>query len=61
MPAPMTLVEKLQALTKLAEQGRNGDVYAGIEFLLRTRGWPEWLNSVAASIDRPVNLENDHV
>lgn len=48
----MTLAEKLQALVKMAEQGRDGDVYAGLEFLLRTREWPEWLNSVAAEIDR---------
>lgn len=56
----MTLAQKMQALTKLAEQGRDGDVYAGMEFLLRTREWPEWLNDVAASIDRPVNLESNH-
>lgn len=57
----MTLAEKLQALVKMAEQGRDGDVYAGLEFLLRTREWPEWLNSVAAEIDRvrPVNLESN--
>lgn len=55
----MTLHQKLQALTKMAEQGRDGDVYAGIEWILKSRPWPEWLQSVAADLDRPINVENN--
>ncbi len=70
-PRLMTLAEKMQALTDMAAQGRESDVYSGIAYLLRERpqptyvrdiddilaaqDWPEWLSK-----DRPVNLENSH-
>ncbi len=42
----MTLAEKLQALTKMAEQGRDADVYAGIEYLLKTRPQPSYVRAI---------------
>lgn len=70
-PRLMTLAEKMQALTNMAAQGRESDVYSGIAYLLRerpqptyvraideilaSRDWPEWLSK-----DRPVNMESRH-
>lgn len=45
-PELMTLTEKLAALTRMAEQGREGDVYAGIEWLLRMRPQPPYVRAI---------------
>ncbi len=57
---PMTLTQKLQGLVAMSEQGRESDVYAGIEFLLRTRDWPAWLTQTAKDIDFLCTKETAH-
>lgn len=55
----MSLTQKLQALAKMAERGRESDVYAGIEYLLRTRPQPAYvgaIDDILAARDWPVWL-----
>ncbi len=55
----MTLAEKLAALTAMAAQGREGDVYAGIEWLLRMRPQPSYvraIDEILTSKGDPINV-----
>lgn len=54
----MTLSEKIAAAAEQAKTNE-AEAYSTLEFILRQRQWPEWLNSVAADIDRPINVENN--
>ena len=57
----MTLAEKLAAAAAQARHNE-AEAYATLEYILRERQWPTWLQSVAADVDsvtkdRPVNLQ----
>lgn len=58
---PLSLADKLRRMVVMAEQGRDADVFAAMEYLQREREWPEWLKAVCYQIDapkdRPTNLE----
>ena len=57
----MTLAEKLRAAAHQALENE-AEAYATLEYILRERPWPEWLQEVAASVDdRPINEESNHV
>ena len=58
----MTLAEKIQAAANQA-QHNEAEAYATLEYILRERHWPAWLQSVAADVDsvtkdRPINLKD---
>lgn len=59
----MTLSEKIAAAAVQARHNE-AEAYATLEYILRERQWPTWLQSVAADVDgpavtkdRPVNLQ----
>tara|TARA_R110000823_G_C15887007_1_gene495652 strand:+ start:239 stop:433 length:195 start_codon:yes stop_codon:yes gene_type:complete len=63
----MTLAEKLRAAAHQA-LSNEAEAYSTIEYILRERPWPTWLQEVAASVDgpaitkdRPVNEESNYV
>lgn len=58
----MTLAEKIRAAAYQA-QHNEAEAYATLEYILRERQWPAWLQSVAADVDsttkdRPINLKD---
>jgi len=58
----MTLAEKIAAAAVQA-QHNEAEAYATLEYILRERQWPTWLQSVAADVDsvtkdRPINLKD---
>lgn len=58
----MTLSEKIAAAARQALHNE-AEAYATLEFILRERQWPAWLQSVAADVDgvtkdRPINLKD---
>lgn len=57
----MTLAEKLRAAANQALYSE-AEAYATLEYILRERQWPAWLQSVAADVDsvtkdRPINTQ----
>mgnify|MGYP003421485846 FL=1 len=57
----MTLAEKLRAAANQALYSE-AEAYATLEYILRERQWPAWLQSVAADVDsvtkdRPINMQ----
>jgi hypothetical protein len=58
----MTLAEKIRVAANQA-QHNEAEAYATLEYILRERQWPTWLQSVAADVDsvtkdRPINLKD---
>ncbi|MFY8105631.1 MAG: hypothetical protein ACOVKO_01855 [Elstera sp.] len=60
----MTLSEKIAAAAVQARHNE-AEAYATLEYILRERQWPAWLQEVAADIDgpavtkdRPINLKD---
>jgi hypothetical protein len=57
----MTLAEKLRAAANQALYSE-AEAYATLEYILRERQWPAWLQEVAADVDgpkdRPINLKD---
>jgi hypothetical protein len=60
----MTLSEKIAAAAVQARHNE-AEAYATLEYILREREWPAWLQSVAADVDgpavtkdRPINLKD---
>tara|TARA_R110000868_G_scaffold411706_1_gene707798 strand:+ start:24014 stop:24208 length:195 start_codon:yes stop_codon:yes gene_type:complete len=63
----MTLAEKIIAAAAQAQRNE-AEAYATLEYILRERPLPDWLQSVAADVDgprvprdRPINQESQHV
>lgn len=61
----MTLAEKIAAAAVQARHNE-AEAYATLEYILRERQWPTWLQEVAATIDsppatkdRPINAQGD--
>tara|TARA_R110002126_G_scaffold290272_1_gene446887 strand:- start:823 stop:1014 length:192 start_codon:yes stop_codon:yes gene_type:complete len=61
----MTLAEKLAAAAAQARHNED-EAYATLEYILRERQWPTWLQDVAATIDsppatkdQPINAQGD--
>ena len=61
----MTLSEKIRAAADQAQHNK-AEAYATLEYILRERQWPAWLQEVAATIDgqnatkdRPINTQGD--
>lgn len=48
---PLSNIEKARAVVRLFEQGRDADAYNAMDWMLRNREWPEWLQEAASSID----------
>jgi len=62
----MTLAEKLRAAAHQALYSE-AEAYATLEYILRERQWPTWLQRVSADVDgpavtkdRPINEESNH-
>lgn len=57
----MTLAEKIAAAAAQAQRNE-AEAYATLEYILRERQWPAWLQSVADDVDsvtkdRPINMQ----
>lgn len=57
--------DKARAIARMFDLGCDASAYSAMEFILKAREWPAWLNDVAVMIDgpkdRPINTENRHV
>ena len=57
----MTLSEKIAAAAAQARHNE-AEAYATLEYILKERQWPAWLQEVAADVDgpkdRPINLKD---
>ena len=56
-----TKAEQARAIARMFEIGCDASAYSAMEYMLKSREWPEWLTQVAAQIDGskdvPLNTE----
>lgn len=59
MERPMTLAEKCVALVRIAEQGRDREVYSLMEMMLRER--PDWVRDFAPEVDAMLAISDERL